>query len=464
MKRFVALFLACVMLLSLGAMVQATEGMEGSAETERPRKCIHVNLVRSRPIKPTTYVVTDYKVHTITEYYNIVCQDCNEIWRPNETLVREEPHKYAGGICICGYKETKRGKTLEDGLYYIKNVSSGYMLNVYSGSDDKGTEVTVWEGNESEDQKIYISHQGYGKYLLKYPASKNDRVIAVNRGINMYAPIDPGDPLNLWEPNDKDAHLFYITASGDGSYVIELAYNPWLVVSPKNDIAAKTNGTQLLLAEAKDILYQKWSFIPVTSAPARTFSDVSEEKLEASISTLARFNILNGYEDGTFRPKANITRAEFAKIICQAFLFETSGGIGTEFADVKEEHWAKEYIYTAKKLGIINGTAPETFAPEDNITYEQAIKMVVASLGYQEEATQKGGYPDGYMMLADELALLDGIEYEAKDYATRENIVLMIENGLHVPFYFLTELDSHIIRETSADILYNIHMAREPRK
>ncbi len=190
---------------------------------------------------------------------------------------------------------------------------------------------------------------------------------------------------------------------------------------------------------------------------ANAFSDVSDIKLEDSISTLAQFNIINGYEDGTFRPKANITRAEFTKIICKTFLLETSEQINEQFADVGGNHWAKDYIYTAKKLGIINGTSPTTFAPDDNITYEQAIKMIVASLGYNEEAAQKGGYPEGYIMVADELVLLDNIKYEPKELATRENIVYMIENALHVPFYFLSESNGKVVREESVDTLYKIH-------
>ena len=187
------------------------------------------------------------------------------------------------------------------------------------------------------------------------------------------------------------------------------------------------------------------------------FSDVTDTKLEDSISTLSQFNIINGYEDGTFKPKANITRAEFAKIICKTFLFETTDIINDEFIDVSENHWARDYIYTAKKLGIINGTSPTTFAPDDNITYEQAIKMVVASLGYNEEATQKGGYPEGYIMVADELVLLDNIEYDAKEFATRENIVFIVENALYAPFYFLSESEGTVIREEAVDTLYKIH-------
>lgn len=187
------------------------------------------------------------------------------------------------------------------------------------------------------------------------------------------------------------------------------------------------------------------------------FSDVKDQALQDSIAALSRFDIINGYEDGSFKPKANITRAEFAKIICKTFLLETTATIGDEFSDVSEEHWARDYIYTAKRLGIINGTSSTTFNPDDNITYEQAIKMVVASMGYSEEAEVKGGYPDGYIMVADELALLNKFDYAPNEFATRENIAFMIESTLFAPFYFLSEAEGMIVREKAADTLYKIH-------
>lgn len=198
-------------------------------------------------------------------------------------------------------------------------------------------------------------------------------------------------------------------------------------------------------------------FMCIGGIDAFAFSDVREQELQDSIAALSRFDIINGYEDGSFKPKANITRAEFVKIICKTFLLETTGTIGDEFLDVSEDHWARDYIYTAKRMGIINGTSSTTFNPDDNITYEQAIKMVVASMGYNEEAEEKGGYPDGYIMVADELVLLNKFDYAPNEFATRENIAFMIESTLYAPFYFLSEADGMIVREEATDTLYKIH-------
>jgi len=128
-----------------------------------------------------------------------------------------------------------------------------------------------------------------------------------------------------------------------------------------------------------------------------------------------------------------------------------------KFEDVLAAHWAGDYIDTAQNIGIINGVSETTFAPESYITYEQAIKMVVAALGYNDEATQKGGYPSGYMTVAKDLGILDGVQIVDENYATRADIARIVRNALDVPFYFLTNDNGTIRREASAISLYEIH-------
>lgn len=166
-----------------------------------------------------------------------------------------------GSVEITVKKPTSRTKTVNDGLYNIKNASSGYMMNVYAGKDSNGTKVTMWQNDNSNDQKIYISHQGDGKYLLKYNSSSNGRVIDVNRGNSMSASIDEGDKIDIWTPNDPEAQLFYINDCGDGKYMFELVAKPGYVISPVSASAAKTNGAQLELKSNANADYQKWYIV-----------------------------------------------------------------------------------------------------------------------------------------------------------------------------------------------------------
>ena len=101
------------------------------------------------------------------------------------------------------------------------------------------------------------------------------------------------------------------------------------------------------------------------SYPA-SFSDVTSAHWAANyIGYMEQFGIVRGYSDGTFRPNAPITRAEFAAICCR-FEKLTSGTV--TFSDVPASHWAAKSISYAAKRGWVTGYADGTFKPGNNIT------------------------------------------------------------------------------------------------
>lgn len=189
---------------------------------------------------------------------------------------------------------------------------------------------------------------------------------------------------------------------------------------------------------------------------ASAFSDVDAESKEM-IEYLTAYSIINGYEDGTFKPDNTITRAEFATIIVKAAMYDFIIPDENVFLDVEESHWAKTYISISQKLGIVNGTTETTFEPEANITNEQAVKMIVAALGYGEEANQKGGYPGGYMAVAQELGLTNGLALDGEAFATRRDVAKMIYNALFCKFYFLYEGENGIERSEAEQTLDELH-------
>lgn len=172
--------------------------------------------------------------------------------------VNSSGYTKGGAVDITVKKAVERTKTANEGLYNIQNASSGYMMNVYAGKDANGTKVTMWENDNSNDQKIYISYQGEGKYLLKYNSSNNGRVIDVNRGNSMAASIDEGDKIDIWTSNDPEAQLFYINDFGGGRFTFELASKPGYVLSPVSASAANKNGAQIELKKYVNEDYQKW--------------------------------------------------------------------------------------------------------------------------------------------------------------------------------------------------------------
>ncbi len=140
-----------------------------------------------------------------------------------------------------------------------------------------------------------------------------------------------------------------------------------------------------------------------TVAFGATYTDVAEDSAYyEAVETLNKLEIVTGYEDGTYKPEDGVTRAEMAALIAriQGYGETAKAQVATSFTDVPATHWASGYIANAAGMGIINGYGNGTFGPEDPVLYEQAVKMVMATLGYTPFAEKNGGYPTGYLAAA----------------------------------------------------------------
>lgn len=165
------------------------------------------------------------------------------------------------------------------------------------------------------------------------------------------------------------------------------------------------------------------------------FTDVDmQSNMGKAIQKLVEKNIINGYEDNTFKPEQTITRAEFTAIIARwknvDEQVEENPVTGFPDVDNQEVYWAKKYIRAIKDLNIINGFEDGTFRPNEPVTYEQAIKMVVASLGYKDLA-----WPQGWIDMANQKALLTDVSHQGQqtDPVNRGNVAVLVFNSLEVP-------------------------------
>ncbi len=109
------------------------------------------------------------------------------------------------------------------------------------------------------------------------------------------------------------------------------------------------------------------------------FPDVKSREWYAKyIARLEDSNIVNGYDDGLFRPDKPITRAEFAAVCVRFFERRTDSikASNSSFSDVKSGHWAKKYIDKAQKQGFVTGYPDGTYRPDNNITRAEAVTVV----------------------------------------------------------------------------------------
>lgn len=117
----------------------------------------------------------------------------------------------------------------------------------------------------------------------------------------------------------------------------------------------------------------------LSTVSADNFIDVKEgNSYFVAISYLKEKNIINGYEDGSFKPKQQINRAEALKMLTLASgVFKDSLAKPKEapFTDTPVSEWYTEYLAAAKDKKIIDGYADGTFKPESPINLAESLKM-----------------------------------------------------------------------------------------
>ena len=109
-------------------------------------------------------------------------------------------------------------------------------------------------------------------------------------------------------------------------------------------------------------------------ATENRYSDVAAGQwYNNAVSTMTRAGIVNGYPDGTFRPNAPITRAEFAAMIAR--FDETAKSADTPFTDISG-HWAENAIGKAYGNGWVEGSSKTVFCPESNLTRAETATLL----------------------------------------------------------------------------------------
>lgn len=159
------------------------------------------------------------------------------------------------------------------------------------------------------------------------------------------------------------------------------------------------------------------------------YSDVSNRE---DITVLSDLGIIDGFEDGTFRVDEPLTRAQLVKIICVLMGYNDVAQGAVSYSDVPASHWASGYINQADALKIIAGFEDGTFHPDEKVSYEQAVKMVVCALGYEPAAQTvgSGNWYNGYLNIASSIGITKGVKGSVGMSFTRGNMAKLIYNAL----------------------------------
>ncbi len=164
-------------------------------------------------------------------------------------------------------------------------------------------------------------------------------------------------------------------------------------------------------------------------------TDALDSPYGEAIETLGALDIMIGDGDGLFRPEASIRRSEFAKVAVEAMglgNLAAASNHQTKFPDVVENHWANGYINVAADQGIVIGDDEANFRPDDAITYAEAMTVLVRIIGHEPAALKKGGFPNGYLSIGNQLGISKNAVASANQDVIRGMIAQMTFNALTV--------------------------------
>ena len=234
-------------------------------------------------------------------------------------------------------------------LLHFEGLHREMGVDDVAGRINSCTVTSVPIENTGTHIKFTVSRAGFSPFILVWD-EYNTPITPI--------PEPDNSPVGL---NTED-HVAYIIGYEDGT------------VRPGANITRAEVATiffRLLTDETRESYWSQSS----------GFTDVASGAwYNNAVSTLTRAGILDGYEDGSFRPNASITRAEFTKIAV-SFFKHAGGASANPFNDVPDSAWYAEFVKAAAELGLIDGYEDGTFRPNAPITRAEACTIVNRTLG-----------------------------------------------------------------------------------
>jgi len=171
-------------------------------------------------------------------------------------------------------------------------------------------------------------------------------------------------------------------------YNVSTGWQPELnkPISVDGDITVKAIAVNVGMANSSVVTFT------YKATDAIEFKDLSGyEWAKPAIDELVKKMIINGKGNDIFAPADNLLRSEFAKIMVLAMGYTISEVTSSQFSDVDINKWYAPYVEAAAKAGLIQGDGNGKFRPEDNVSKEEMVAVVVRAMGNKVEAEELNG-------------------------------------------------------------------------
>ena len=215
------------------------------------------------------------------------------------------------------------------------------------------------------DENGNITFVGEGKATVKINVSGTVKSVAVTVTAPTATPVPTVEPTV--EPTDKP--------SEPDTPIIDVNYTKPYASGYEDDTFKPENKITRAELAAMIARLSYGDDLP-DGAYVSSFPDIEADAwFNKYVGYLEDKNVLNGYEDGTFRPYDTVTRGEISTVIARAQRYELIPYSGI-FADVTDSDWAKDYIQTLASQGIISGYEDGTFGPYSPLSRAEAVTII----------------------------------------------------------------------------------------
>ncbi len=230
-------------------------------------------------------------------------------------------------------------------------------------------------------------------------------------GYGMFGQLGGGGTERYSTPTETSFDFVQIFACNDNTFGVSPDGSLYSFGNNTNYRLGKSNGSDSLMPVR--ILDQKMNWVytdsPSTDEPSHdtdhsgvTPGGSNNEPSQLPDNTektpeIVSVPFVSGYEDGTFKPEKNVTRAEFLRMLVSALCedFDSKRDYGTcSFSDIPLGKWYENYIAFAEQKGLVAGYADGTFHPEASITRAEASSLTAAALKLDTAAAPSAGFTD----------------------------------------------------------------------
>ena len=189
--------------------------------------------------------------------------------------------------------------------------------------------------------------------------------------------------------------------------------------------------------------------------------DISQNDDSIYHTVLKQLGIIPSNISERYGADKGITRGEFVQLVARSMGFdgETVLQNSSRFDDVTEDAAYYGEVNYCATLGLISGNGNRIFNPESKISINEAIKIVITALGYNQLAEYGGGYPYGYMVQADKLDILKSVPSVGDRNITMAEAFAIMYNAINTPVLEQTVYgsDSYSYNNTSGKTLLSMY-------